>query len=85
MKRKCVNTFDLSIDWIHNLVYYKIVNKIFVLNVTNTRYEYVVIEEEGCIRDLSVNPLDSILFYSITNWNGLIIKQNNESITGWPK
>ncbi len=53
----------LSIDWIHNLVYYNINNKIFVFNMTDRRYQYLVIEEEDqIIKDLSVNPLDSILF-----------------------
>ncbi len=67
MTRRC--TFGcgkrLSIDWIHNLVYYKTENKILVFNMNDRRYEYVVIEEEEEVRitDLSVNPLDSILFY----------------------
>jgi len=41
--------------------------------MTDRRYEYLVIEEEkeevGYITDLSVNPLDSILFYSMSTWN----------------
>jgi hypothetical protein len=66
MKRKCElsHEFRLSIDWIHNLVYYNINNKIFIFNMTDRRYEYLVIEEVGYIRDISVNPLASILFYS---------------------
>ncbi len=66
MKRKCElsHVFRLSIDWIHNLVYYNINNKIFIFNMTDRRYEYLVIEEVGYIRDISVNPLASILFYS---------------------
>jgi hypothetical protein len=39
--------------------------------MTHTRYQYVVIEEEEYITDLSVSPLDSILFYCITKWNGI--------------
>ncbi len=77
MKWKCDITgykhgTRLSIDWIHNLVYYEIDNKIFIFNMTDRRYEYLVIEEEeeeGYITDLSVNPLDSILFYSFLEWN----------------
>ncbi len=60
----------LSIDWIHNLVYFDINNKIYVFNMTDRRYQYLVIEEVGDITYLSVNPLDSLLFYSITTWNG---------------
>ncbi len=73
MKRECdkKDGIRLSIDWIHNLVYYEINNKIFIFNMTDRRYEYLVIEEEkevvGNITDLSVNPLDSILFYSTSN------------------
>jgi hypothetical protein len=62
-------TSRLSIDWIHSLVYYNEDNKIFVLNMTDTRYEFVVIEKENeYITDLSVNPLDSTIFYIA--WNG---------------
>jgi hypothetical protein len=57
-----------SIDWIHNLVYYE--NKLFIFNMTDRRYEYLVIEEVADITNLSVNPLDSLLFYSINTWNG---------------
>jgi hypothetical protein len=54
----------LSIDWIHNLVYYNEDKKIIVFNMTHTRYGFVVIEEEeNYITDLSVNPLDSVIFY----------------------
>ncbi len=58
----------LSIDWIHNLVYYGIENKIFIFNMTDRRYQYMVVEEEEeevyvLIDNLTVNPLDSILFY----------------------
>ncbi len=42
--------------------------------MTHTSYEYLIVEEEEQITDLSVNPLDSILFYSITNWNGIQYK-----------
>jgi hypothetical protein len=72
MKRKYSSYWEgirLSIDWIHNLVYYNFDKKIIVFNMTHTRYEFVVIEEEEYyISDLSVNPLDSIIFYSIYNW-----------------
>jgi hypothetical protein len=56
--------YRLSIDWIHNLVYYKVNKKIIVFNMTHTKYEFVVIEEVDYIIDLSVNPLDSTIFYS---------------------
>jgi hypothetical protein len=71
MKKKCINQkgVRLSIDWIHNLVYYGLKNKIFIFNMTDRRYEYVI-EEKEYIDDLSVNPLDSILFYSTITWNG---------------
>jgi hypothetical protein len=71
----------LSIDWIHNLVYYNINNKIFVFNMTDGRYQYLVIEEVGDITDLSVNPLDSILFYSTyngTHFKGKIMKASED-------
>ncbi len=73
----------LSIDWIHNLVYYEIENKIFVLNMTERKYKYMIIEEGDMelILDLSVNPLDSILFYSISTWNdncGKIMKASQD-------
>ncbi len=73
MKRKCKlrTGYHLSIDWIHNLVYYNLYNKIFVLNLTQTTHQYLVIEEEVIyITDLTVNPLDSTLFYIIITWNG---------------
>ncbi len=35
----------LSIDWINNLVYYAIHNKIFIFNMTDRRYQYLAIEE----------------------------------------
>jgi len=35
--------------------------------MTHTRYEFVVIEEKDSIEGLSVNPLDSTIFYS--TWN----------------
>ncbi len=69
-KRESADGLNLSIDWIHNLVYYEIKNKIFIFNMTDRRYEYLVIEEVEYITDLSVNPLDSILFYSMSTWNG---------------
>ncbi len=78
---KMNNTFDdyvfrLSIDWIHNLVYYNLYNEIFVFNITDRRYEYLVIEEKEVIHitDLTVNPLDSLLFYIIITWNGTHFK-----------
>ncbi len=58
-----------SIDWIHNLVYYENINKIFIFNMTHRRYQYLVIEGVERIIDFSVNPLDSILFYIIYNSN----------------
>jgi hypothetical protein len=42
--------------------------------MTDTRYEYVIIEEKEHITDLTVNPLDSILFYSTWNWTHSIGK-----------
>ncbi len=59
--------YRLSIDWIHNLVYYNRDHTIIVFNMTHTRYEFVVIEENNSIEDLSVNPLDSTIFYSTRN------------------
>ncbi len=65
MKKKCINQkgVRLSIDWIHNLVYYNLYNEIFVFNITDRRYEYLVIEEKEVIHitDLTVNPLDSTI------------------------
>jgi hypothetical protein len=85
VKRKYISYWEgirLSIDWIHNLVYYNFDKKIIVFNMTHTRYEFVVIEEEECyILDLSVNPLDSVIFYSIYNWTekkGKIMKSSED-------
>jgi hypothetical protein len=74
--------FRLSIDWIHNLVYYNENHKIVVFNMTDTRYEIVVIEKvKKYILDLSVNPLDSIIFYSSWKKNknkGIIMKASQD-------
>jgi hypothetical protein len=73
--------FRLSIDWIHNLVYYNGDKMIIVFNMTHTRYEFVVIEEMFYITDLSVNPLDSTIFYSTRNWDrkkGKIMKSSQD-------
>ncbi len=71
----------LSVDWIHNLVYFNANNKIIVFNMTHTRYEFVVIEEADYIEDLSVNPLDSTIFYSTCNYDqqkGKIMKSSQD-------
>ncbi len=71
----------LSIDWIHSLVYFNEDKKINVFNMTDTRYGFVVIKEEDFIEDLSVNPLDSDIFYSTWNQslqNGKIIKSSQD-------
>ncbi len=81
MKREFKDGLRLSIDWIHNLVYYQIRNNIFLFNITHTRYHYLVIEEGEMesITDLSVNPLDSILFYSTFNDSkGIIMKASQD-------
>jgi hypothetical protein len=49
--------------------------------MTDTRYGFVVIKEEDFIEDLSVNPLDSDLFYSTWNQslrNGKIMKSSQD-------
>ena len=83
--KKVKTTWDkghgLSIDWIHNLVYYSMDKKITVFNMTHTRYEFVVIEEVDYIIDLSVNPLDSTIFYSTFNSSqkkGKIMKSSQD-------
>jgi hypothetical protein len=55
--------------------------------MTQTNYEYMVIEEEKneYIEDLTVNPLDSILFYimstsNVTNTKGKIMKASPERL-----
>ncbi len=73
--------YRLSIDWIHNLVYYIVYKDVIVFNMTHTRYEFVVIKENDSIEDLSVNPLDSTIFYS--TWNrsqnkGKIMKSSQD-------
>jgi hypothetical protein len=74
MRRKDVSKYDgsrLAIDWIHNLVYYNEDKQILVFNMTDTRYEFVVIqEEEEYMNDIKVNPLNSILFYCTRLSNG---------------
>jgi hypothetical protein len=82
MKIKGLKGYRLSIDWIHNLVYFNENKKIIVFNMI-TKYEYVVIEvkEEELITDLSVISTDSIIFYSIYNWiekNGTIMKSSQD-------
>jgi hypothetical protein len=58
----------LSMDWIHNLVYYNQKNEIIVFNLTNPVYGFVVVnEKENIITDLSVNPLDSFIIYIISD------------------
>ncbi len=71
----------LSIDWIHGLVYFNEDKQINVFNMTDTRYGFVVIKEEDFIEDLSVNPLDSDIFYSTWNQslsNGKIMKSSQD-------
>ncbi len=90
MRRENVPTYDgsrLSIDWVHNLVYYNEDKEILVFNMTDTTYEYVVIQEEDeYMNDLTVNPLNSILFYFTNDLKNAVFKrQNYESITGWFK
>jgi hypothetical protein len=49
--------------------------------MTDTRYGFVVIKEEDFIEDLSVNPLDSNIFYSTWNQslsNGKIMKSSQD-------
>jgi len=49
--------------------------------MTDTRYGFVAIKEEDSIEDLSVNPLDSDIFYSTWNQtisNGKIIKSSQD-------
>ncbi len=73
------NGCRLSIDWIHNLVYYNKDKMIIVFNMTQTTYEFVIIEELDHIIDISVNPLDSTIFYS--TWSqkkGKIMKSSED-------
>jgi hypothetical protein len=47
--------------------------------MTNRRFEYLVIKEVEFIADLSVNPLDSILFYSTFTYSkGIIMKASQD-------
>jgi hypothetical protein len=47
--------------------------------MTDRRYDYLVIEEVDEITDHSVNPLDSILFYSTSNYSkGTIMKASQD-------
>ncbi|CAG2112833.1 unnamed protein product [Medioppia subpectinata] len=59
----------LSIDWIHNLVFYNIEDKIIAFNLTQPLYGYIVINEMifNTILDLAVNPMDSLLFWSVSD------------------
>ncbi len=75
------NQFRLSMDWIHNLVYYNKDKMIIVFNMTQTTYEFVIIEELDYIIDISVNPLDSTIFYSTCNRSqkkGKIMKSSQD-------
>ncbi len=58
----------LSIDWIHNLVYYNENQEIIVFKMTNTKYGFLVVKEErDLVKDFSVDPLTSSIFYSTYN------------------
>jgi hypothetical protein len=73
--------FRLSMDWIHNLVYYNADKMIIVFNMTQTIYEFIVIEEVDYITDLSVNPLNSTIFngtWSMGQNKGKILKSSQD-------
>ncbi|CAG2165716.1 unnamed protein product [Oppiella nova] len=59
----------LSIDWIHNLIFYNFNDKIIAFNLTQPLYGYIVVNEMifNSILDLCVNPLDSQLFWSVSD------------------
>jgi low density lipoprotein-related protein 2 len=47
--------------------------------MTDTSYKYVIIEEEFYVTDISVNPLDCIIFYCAYNQNnGRIMKASQD-------
>ncbi len=72
----------LSIDWIHNLVYYNENHEIIVFKMTNTTYGFLVVKEEcDLVKDFSVDPLTSSIFYSTYNKaedKGSIIKVSQD-------
>jgi hypothetical protein len=58
----------LSIDWINNLVYYNENHEIIVFKMTNSKYGFLVVKEErDLVKDFSVDPLTSSIFYSTYN------------------
>ncbi len=66
---------ELSIDWIHNLIYFNENHQIIVFNLHQPQYNFLVISEKSCkINDLSINPLESFIVYSVWGLGGRIMK-----------
>ncbi|XP_054155660.1 low-density lipoprotein receptor-related protein 2-like [Oppia nitens] len=61
----------LSIDWIHQLCYYNLNDKIVVFNLTDPKLAngYVVVNEMfyHTVHDLVVDPRESLLFWSVSD------------------
>ena len=58
----------MAIDWIHNLVYYDFNEKLIVLNASQPILSYILFRGEKLryVLEICVNPLDSLLFWSIS-------------------
>jgi hypothetical protein len=68
-------SMELSIDWIHNLVYFNEYDGIICFNMNHPKYRFTAISEEGNkIIHVSVNPLDSFIIYCVHDRRGRIMK-----------
>jgi hypothetical protein len=74
-KRGTFKSMELSIDWIHNLIYFNENHQIIVFHLLQPQYNFLVISEKsGKINDLSINPLKSFIVYSVWGIGGRIMK-----------
>jgi hypothetical protein len=68
-------SMELSIDWIHDLVYFNEYDRIILFNMNHPEYRFTVISEKGNkINHISVNPLDSFIIYCVYDHRGKIMK-----------
>jgi hypothetical protein len=66
---------ELSLDWIHNLIYFNENDKIIVFNINQPEYGFIAIDGKGNkLNHISVNPLDSFIIYCVYNDKGTIMK-----------
>ena len=64
--RKSHISWVFKYDWIHNLVYFKFINKIYAqhINQFNFKYKYQVLYTPQHIFELTLDPINSLIFWS---------------------